>query len=123
MAPSMTTIWRLLLVVCVALVCGGCSQKTDAPPPAATNTALPPASPRAPRALAGATSPTTIPDTGDSAVTLQQLTQALRDYVVGTRTLPRNFDEFAAKSQVQFPAPPSGKKYAIEGQAVVLVNK
>jgi len=63
-----------------------------------------------------------IPDTGDVNATLQQLTLALRDYVVRTRTVPKNFDEFAAKSQARFPLPPAGKKYAIEGQKVVLVK-
>jgi hypothetical protein len=64
-----------------------------------------------------------IADTGDINATLQQLTGALRDYVVRTRSVPKNFDEFAAKSQASFPAPPPGKKYAIEKQAVVLVKR
>jgi uncharacterized protein (UPF0147 family) len=64
-----------------------------------------------------------IPDSGDVNATLQQLTQALRDYVVRTRSVPKNFDEFAAKSQAHFPQPPAGQKYAIEGQKVVLVKR
>jgi hypothetical protein len=59
---------------------------------------------------------------GDVDTVLRQLTLALRRYVVHTRSVPRTFDEFAAKSQVQFPPPPAGKKYAIQRQAVVLVN-
>jgi hypothetical protein len=62
-----------------------------------------------------------IPDTGDVDATLQQLTLALRDYVVRSRSVPKNFDDFAAKSQARFPLPPAGKKYAIQGQKVVLV--
>jgi len=54
---------------------------------------------------------------------LQQLTLALRDYVVRTRSVPKNFDDFAAKSQASFPQPPTGKKYAIEGQKVVLAKR
>jgi hypothetical protein len=86
-----------------------------------------PAAPASPRGLGAApealTNATVIADTSDINVTLQQLTGALRDYVVRTRSVPRNFDEFAAKSQVSFPAPPPGKKYAIQGQAVVLVKR
>ncbi len=63
-----------------------------------------------------------IPDTGDVNATLQQLSLALRDYVVRSRSVPKNFDEFAAKSQARFPAPPAGQKYAIERQKVVLVK-
>ena len=72
---------------------------------------------------AAATNPTVVADTGDVNATLGQLTQALRDYVVRTRTVPKNFEEFAANSSVRFPPPPDGKKYAIQGQAVVLVKR
>ncbi len=83
-----------------------------------------PSSPRGPRSpVSEATNnPTVIADGGDVNVTLQQLTQELRDYVVRTRSVPRNFEEFTAKSLVRFPPPPPGKKYAIRGQAVVLVK-
>ena len=64
-----------------------------------------------------------IPDTGDVNATLQRLSLALRDYVVRTRSVPKNFEEFAAKSQASFPPPPTGKKYAIEGQKVALVKR
>ena len=64
-----------------------------------------------------------IADTGDVNATLQKLTLALRDYVVSTRSVPKNFDEFAAKSHSSFPPPPAGQKYAIEGQKVVLAKR
>ena len=64
-----------------------------------------------------------VPDTGDVNATLQHPTLALRDYVVRTRSVPKNFDDFAAKSQTSFPLPPAGKKYAIQGQEVVLVKR
>jgi hypothetical protein len=37
--------------------------------------------------------------------------------------VPKDFDEFTSKSQVRFPPAPEGKKYAIQGQAVVLVKQ
>ena len=67
--------------------------------------------------------PPVIADSGNVDATLQQLTLALRDYVVRTRSVPKNFDDFAAKSQASFPQPPTGKKYAIEGQKVVLAKR
>jgi len=62
-------------------------------------------------------------DAADVDTALQQLSRELRTYVVRTRTVPRNFEEFATKSQLQVPPPPAGKKYAIRGQAVVLVKR
>ena len=64
-----------------------------------------------------------IADTGDVDATLGQLSLELRKYVVGTRSVPKNFEEFVAKSHVQVPPPPAGKKYAIKDQAVVLVKR
>ncbi len=89
-----------------------------------TNSVMLPASPRAPHGAAAApAAPTVIPDSGDGNATAQQLTQALRDYVVRTRTVPKTFDEFASKANVTFPPPPAGKKFVIQGQAVVLVKQ
>ena len=62
----------------------------------------------------------TIAASEDSQAVLQQLSLELRRYVVRTHKIPKTFEEFAANSNVQFPPPPAGKKYAIEGQAVVL---
>ena len=72
-----------------------------------------------------AASPTTtvISDTGNIDATLGQLTSELRRYVVHTRSVPKDFEEFIAKSGVQAPSPPSGKKYAIQQRAVVLVKR
>ncbi len=64
-----------------------------------------------------------IQDSGNVNATLDQLSLELRRYVVGTRSVPRNFEEFIAKSHVQAPPPPAGKKYAIKDQAVVLVKR
>ena len=62
-------------------------------------------------------------DPGNPDAVLAQLSRQLRIYVVRTRTVPRSFGEFAEKSQLQAPPPPAGKKYAIQGQAVVLVKR
>jgi len=62
----------------------------------------------------------TIAPSDDSQAILQQLSLELRRYVVRTHKIPKTFEEFAANSNVQFPPPPAGKKYAIEGQVVIL---
>ncbi|MCX6921770.1 MAG: hypothetical protein NT154_00900, partial [Verrucomicrobia bacterium] len=81
-----------------------------------------PPSPRGPGPMVPAATATAISDSGDVNATLGQLSLELRRYVVRTRSVPKNFDEFTAKSGVQAPAPPAGKKYAIQGQVVVLVK-
>jgi hypothetical protein len=100
-----------------------CRREVEGPAPSATPPGLP-ASPRGPK---GVTEPRTpavvIEESGDVNNTLQKLTSALRDFVIHTRSVPKNFDEFAAKSLVSFPQPPPGKKYAIKGQEVVLVER
>jgi hypothetical protein len=71
------------------------------------------------------TTPTTavVSDAGNIDSTLGQLTSELRRYVLHTRSVPKNFEEFIAKSGVQAPSPPSEKKYAIQKRAVVLVKR
>lgn len=109
-------------LACASLtaVLTGCGRKTS-PPGDIKPAVSAPVSPRGPVTLSDATvASVTIPDKGDPNAALQQLTQALRDYVVRTRTVPKSFEEFAAKSQAVFPPPPSGKKYVLKGQEVVL---
>jgi hypothetical protein len=70
-----------------------------------------------------ASAPGVIQGQADPNAVLAQLTQELRKYVVHSRSVPKNYEEFIAKSQVQAPPPPAGKKYAIQNKAVVLVNR
>ena len=64
-----------------------------------------------------------ISDQAGVNATLEQLSVELRKYVVRTRSVPQTYEEFIAKSNVQAPPPPAGKKYAIENKAVVLVRR
>ena len=66
---------------------------------------------------------TIVSDAANIDATLSQLTAALRSYVLHSRSVPRDFEEFIAKSGVQAPSPPTGKKYAIQKRAVVLVKR
>jgi hypothetical protein len=118
----MNRISRLMLA-CLPALWVSCGRETNAPPATAAS-ATAPASPRGPLPISKApVSATVIPDSGDPNATLQQMTLALRDYVVRTRSVPKSFEDFAAKSQARFPLPPAGKKYAIQGQEVVLVKR
>ena len=128
---------RLLLLPVVslfaAMLVGGCSKREPtAGTGTATNTpqaersgATPAAAPpsRGPAPTAPPATGAVIPDSGDVNATLNRLSLELRKHVVGTRSVPKNFEDFIAKSHVQAPPPPAGKKYAIQDQAVVLVKR
>ena len=97
-----------------------------------TNTALPDQSapaaaaeraPGAPVPRAYTAARISAPQSGDMSAILNQLSLELRKYVVSTRSVPKSFEEFAAQSRVQVPPAPTGQKYVIQGQAVVLVKR
>ncbi len=112
-----------MILACVAVLIVGCGREASSPP-SLDAPATAPASPRGPVALTDAPpAATVIPDGGDTSATLHRLTQALRDHVVRSRSVPKDFEEFVAKSQVSFPPPPEGQQYAIRGQEVVLVKR
>ena len=77
---------------------------------------------RGPAPLPAAPVTIAAPENGDVNATLGQLALELRSYVVRTRSVPKNFEEFAERTQLQVPPPPSGKKYAIQGAGVVLLD-
>ena len=105
-------------------VLAGCKKEADTLPPAVSTDSMPPASPRGlARTAEDSTNAVVIPDTGDVNATLQRLTQELRNYVVRTRNVPKDFEEFAAKGQLTFPPAPAGQKYIIKGQAVSLAKR
>ncbi len=64
-----------------------------------------------------------VSDQGGVNATLEQLSLELRKFVVRTRSVPKSYEEFIAKSNVQAPPPPAGKKYAIENKEIVLVRR
>ena len=64
-----------------------------------------------------------VSDQGGINATLEQLSLELRKYVVRSRSVPKTYEEFIAKSNVHAPPPPEGKKYVIENQAIVLVRR
>ena len=130
MGSGLAPLLRVALLA--ATLAAGCSKHQSAVSASAAANAVQadaapelsaaPPSPRGPGPAAPPPTAVVIPDSGDVNATLNQLSLELRKYVVGTRSVPKDFKEFVAKSHVQAPPPPAGKKYAIQNQAVVLVK-
>lgn len=121
---------RLALLLLAAAMAAGCGkhETTTGPPKAAAPepeaaSAAPPPTPVGRAPTSSATPAIVVPDNADVNATLGRLSLELRKYVMRTRTVPKSFEEFLAKSQAQVPPPPAGKKYAIENQAVVLIKR
>jgi len=129
-AVSPCALCALLLVAAVAVGCGkhepvpGIGTATKAAPldQAAVSTSAPP-SPRGPGPMPATPPATIVSEAGNIDATLSQLTSELRKYVIHSRSVPRDFEEFVGKSGVQAPSPPPGKKYAIQKRTVVLVKR
>ena len=123
----------LCALLLLATLAGGCKKHGPGPSAGGSSSAAPPdqsapaaASVRSPGApVPMPYTPATIapPEDNDMSATLNQLSRELRKYVVSTRSVPKDFEEFVAKSQVQIPPPPAGKKYVIQNHAVVLVTR
>jgi hypothetical protein len=123
--------WGALLLL--AALAGGCKKHGPGPSASGASNAAPadqsaPAaaavrSPGAPVPMPYTPAPVAAPANGDMNATLEQLSLDLRRYVVSTRSVPKNFEEFVAKSHAQIPPAPAGKKYIIQEQAVVLVKR
>ncbi|MGH7967114.1 MAG: hypothetical protein ACREIC_00145 [Limisphaerales bacterium] len=67
--------------------------------------------------------PIIVPDGGSPEANVNQLSSALRKYIAGSHRIPQDFDDFLAKSGVQPPPAPAGKKYVIQGQVVALADQ
>ncbi|HWF18960.1 MAG TPA: hypothetical protein VG754_06805 [Verrucomicrobiae bacterium] len=67
--------------------------------------------------------PVVVAENSDVNAILDQLSAELRVYVSRTRSAPKDFQDFVNRAQLQAPAPPAGKSYAIARGKVVLVNQ
>jgi hypothetical protein len=128
--PNRYMVGALLVVAALA---AGCKKQDPGPGASGASNAAPPdQSAPAAAALRSPGAPVPRPytpatvaasESSDMSATLNQLSLELRKYVVSTRSVPKNFEEFAAKSHMQVPPAPAGKKFIIQGQAVVLVKR
>ena len=111
--PTAAGLVGLLAIISVM----GCKK---APPPTAESLAR-----HGPPSLNSGTppEPIVVPDAGSPEANLNQLSLALRKYVAGTHSMPRDFNDFLTKSGVQPPPPPAGKKYVLQGLGISLANQ
>jgi hypothetical protein len=115
------TLTSLSTVGLIALCAAGCSKKTEANAPAATNQVQAEQPQGAPEAQVTQAQPGTPPPVVSDPV---ELNRELRKWVVRNRRPPKNFEDFAATAGIQIPPPPDGKKYAIDKTMhIVLVKR
>ena len=126
--------WRLKTIpvslVFVVAVAAGCSKSSSqtaiapraAPPSANSATASSTPAPAAVPAPMANPSPMTTTNSG-SLTTLQMLNRAMVGWMRQNHRRPQNFEDFASSANIQIPAPPAGKKYALNGRGfIVLVD-
>jgi hypothetical protein len=120
---SLAKAFLACVLALAVLVTAGCSkhQADPATNPAAEASAMPPT--HAPGPAVAPAPADAVADSGDVNANLASLSAELRKYVVRTRSVPKDFEEFAAKSHLRAPPAPAGKKYAIQNQAVVLLKQ
>jgi hypothetical protein len=115
---------RIFIMACLLVALVGCKRQESAapaPPPTADQApsqANPPGPPKE-----AITEPVAVGDAANMDATLAQLSDELRAYVGRTRSRPKDFADFAQQDHLQYPAPPSGKAYAIAHGKVVLVSQ
>ncbi len=110
---------RLLLILAVSVILGGC-QKQESASESSASTA-PTASATDPSANSDAASPTPS-DEARLAATLDELTQALRKFSAEKQRVPKKLDELVAAGYLgQIPPAPAGKKFVIEEKRVQVI--
>ena len=126
---SRCVLCALLLLASLAAGCkkhgpgsGAGGAPNAAPPDPAAPAAAAARSPGAPVPMPYVSATIAASPNSDMSATLQELSRELRKYVVSTRSVPKTFEEFVAKSRVEIPPAPAGKKYRIQGHAVILVK-
>ena len=114
---------RSSVPVCVALIAGvlvsaGCSKKQSVaatPTPPTVQDTNPAASPVYTRPAAT----TIVAATAAGEPDLKQMTRSLRGWIARTHIVPKNFEDFVTQANLQFPPPPTGKKYVIGKRMMV----
>lgn len=117
----------LMLVLAIGAGCGKSKNATApvAPPPASNSAAAPAANPVPANRMQPAPPPVSFSfDSSPNGPTqLQSLNRALLGWKMKNNRRPQTFEEFASTAGFQIPAPPTGKKYALNSKGiVVLVN-
>jgi hypothetical protein len=113
------------LMLSIAVGCSKSNSPAPAAPPAAANSpAVSATSAPAPAPTPVATAqPAPAANATNSLSSLQVLNRTLLGWMIRNRRHPKDFQEFASTANIQIPAPPPGKKYALNGRGfIVLVD-
>jgi hypothetical protein len=136
MKRSLLLLFAALVITCTS----GCGHKQEASDQASNQNTDIPAQPGGETPTAGAPEapgpqPVPIPEPvasetkpgegGEAAsADTTALTIQLRRWMMNTRSgVPKSFEDWVAKSKIQVPPPPAGKKYVIRSGWVALVDK
>ena len=118
-----------ILAVGVLLVLPACGKKQPTTPSTVADSQANPSSQAADGAAvpapAGTANPTEVTNPADVQGTLGLLTDAVRKYCVEQRKVPSTIEEVIAAGYIRnAPAPPPGKKFAINSRReVILANR
>jgi len=124
----------VLMFLAVLAMSAGCGQKKEQPASAApvsqTNSVASsqPADSAASQAAVSTAAPVSKPAAAPAPVAgepdLTDLNRAVRKWMIQNRAVPKNFDDFVAKSGASIPPAPAGKKYILnQNMHVQLVNQ
>jgi len=122
--PRFGRLGLITFSLAIALSAAGCSEKNSPPVSAAasseTNAVISEVS-HAP--TYDAPPQTTAIALNGTEPDLAQMNRELRKWLMRNHRRPKNFEEFAASANVQFPPPPAGKKYSIDSRMHVVLIK
>jgi hypothetical protein len=114
----------VLLMLAGALVMAGCSKSKEVaaaptPPPSEQDT-----NPAAAPVYTRPTTPTVLAVAPSGEPDLKAMTHSLRGWIARTHRVPADLADYEAQANVQFPAAPAGKKFAIgKRMTIVLVSQ
>ena len=110
-------------LACLVILGFGCGKEASPPPSNEPAAGVNPSVTQ--QAIPATVRPVVVSESGDMALVLASLTDAVRKYSVEKRRVPANLDEVISAGYVQgMPPAPAGKKFAINAKREVeLVNQ
>lgn len=115
---------NVMLILLAAVLTGGagCGKAgTPAPPVTASQNPVAAPAPVTPSPTASPRPTTTTAPNNSGPNSLQLLNRALMRWMIQNRRHPRSFEEFAGSTEYKIPAPPAGKKYALNSRGFIIL--
>jgi hypothetical protein len=110
----------MVLLVAVLFVISGCGQKADKAASTSSTDVTSTAAAPAP-AFQPTVAPAAVAAVPGGGADLKDLNHAYIRWIVQSHIRPKTFEEFAAKSKIQFPPAPAGKKYVIDKAGFIAI--